>query len=141
MGPKSSIMIFNSSGQLLLQKQTIGFPTSFMQLPDLSGYFYSAGTEYVGPDRARSQKYRANGRYTISKLYITDNNLETKKIIDYIPTPKIPKVVGLHMHGNYVLGDDHYLLQAISLEDVIIEGKKTYVVNCILQEQLRGEVI
>ena len=141
MGPESPVMIFNASGQLLLEKQTDGFPANFVQLSDLSGYSYFAGKTYVGPKWGSVQGYSANGRYIVGKLYITDNNLETQKIIDYIPTPKIPKVIGLHMHGNYVLDSNHYLLQAISLEEVIIKTKKSYVVNCILQEQLNGEVI
>lgn len=139
LGPKSPIMIFNSSGQLLLSKKTEGFPSHFVQLTDLSGYSYFSGTQQVGPKQAKN--LCANGRYTLGKLYITNNNLETQKIIDYIPTPKIPKVIGLHMHGNYVLGKNHYLLQAISFEEVEIHNKKSYVVNNILQEQLNGEVI
>lgn len=139
LGPKSPIMIFNPSGKLLLKQETEGFPSHFVQLEDLSGYSYFSGNGYVGP--LRSQKYCANGRYTIGKLYITDNKLNTKKVIDYIPTPKIPKAIGLHMHGNYVLGENHYLLQAISFEEVEIVGKKSYVVNCILQEQLDGKVV
>jgi hypothetical protein len=134
-------MIFNNKGQLLLKKQTDGAPSQFVQLSDLSGYSYFAGKVHVGSKTNEIKEYRANGLYTIGKLYITDNKLETKKVIDYISTHKIPKVVGLHMHGNYVLGDNHYLLQAISFEDVIISDKKSYVVNCILQEQLNGEVI
>jgi hypothetical protein len=41
-------MIFNASGQLLMRKQTAGFPAHFVQLPDLSGYSYFAGKIYVG---------------------------------------------------------------------------------------------
>lgn len=141
MGKESSIMIFNNKGQLLLKKQAEGTPAHFVQLSDLSGYSYFAGKVHVGPKTNKIKEYRANGLYTIGKLYITNNELETKKVIDYIPTVKIPKVTGLHMHGNYVLGNNHYLLQAISFEDVIIKDKKSYVVNCILQEQLNGKVI
>ena len=138
MGPESPIMIFNSAGKLLLQKETNGFPAHFVQLRDLSGYSYFSGDIHVGKG---SKQYRANGKYTVGKLYITDNQLNTVKEVDYIPTTKIPKVIGLHMHGNYVLGKDHYLLQAISFEEVEIQGQKSWVVNCIIQEQKNGCVI
>lgn len=139
MGPKSPIMIFNASGDLLLEKETEGFPCDFTQLDDLSGYSYFSGAIQVGPSVLA--KYHANGRYTIGKLYITDNELNIRQIVDYIPTNKKSNVIGLHMHGNKVLGDGHYWLQAISLEDVLVDGKQTYVVNCILQEQLNGQVV
>jgi hypothetical protein len=138
---KSSLMIFNNKGDLLVKKAINGAPAQFTQLPDLTGYSYFAGNLHVGGKQNNIKKYRANGLYTVGKFYITDNNLDTTKVVDYIPTKKIPNVIGLHMHGNYVLGDNHYLLQAISFEDVIIENKKTRVVNCILQEQLNGEII
>lgn len=138
---ESSLMIFNNKGDLLVKKDINGFPAQFTQLSDLTGYSYFAGNIHVGGKQNKIKKYRANGLYTIGKFYITDNNLETKKVVEYIPTNKIPNVIGLHMHGNYVLGDNHYLLQAISFEDVVIKNKKTSVVNCILQEQLNGEVI
>ena len=141
MAIKASLMVFNNNGNLLLQKATDGAPSHFIQLDDLSGYSYCAGKLHVGGQSNEIKEYRANGLYTIGKFYITDNKLETKKVVDYIPTAKIPKVIGLHMHGNYVLGDNHYLLQALSFEDVVINGKKSYVVNCILQEQLDGKVI
>jgi hypothetical protein len=141
MGPKSPVMIFNATGQLLLKKQTEGFPSHFVQLSDLSGYSYFAGKTYIGYEKTQARGRRANGRYTVGKLYITDNNLNTKKVIDYIPTDMTSSAIGLHMHGNYVLGDNHYLLQIISLEDVVIQGKESYVVNCILQEQVDGKVI
>ena len=141
MCEKSSLMIFNNTGQLLIKKQAEDIPSQFVQLSDLSGYSYFAGNMHVGPINNPIPEYRANGLYTIGKLYITDRELNTKKVIDYIPTAKIPNVIGLHMHGNYVLGENHYLLQALSLENVIINGKESYVVNCILQEQLNGEVI
>ncbi len=139
LGKKSPIMIFNAAGQLLVKKQTNGFPAELRQLYDLSGYSYFSGTTAVGPRCA--QGYNANGRYTLGKLYITDNYLDTRKVIDYIPTPNIPKVLGLHFHGNYVLGEEHFLVQAISMEEVLVDNVKTYVVNCILQEQLNGEVV
>lgn len=141
MALKASLMVFNNNGNLLLQKATDGAPSHFIQLDDLSGYSYFAGKLHAGGQSNKIKEYRANGLYTIGKFYITDNKLETKKVVDYIPTAKIPKVIGLHMHGNYVLGDNHYLLQALSFEDVVINGKKSYVVNCILQEQLDGKVI
>jgi hypothetical protein len=141
MAPKASLMIFNNKGQLLLKKQTKGFPSHFVQLYNLSGYSYFAGKKYVGYEKTQARGYRANGRYTVGKLYITDNNLNTKKVVDYIPTNMTLSAIGIHMHGNYVLGDNHYLLQIISLEDPIIKGKESYVVNCILQEQLNGKVI
>ena len=138
---ESSLMIFNNKGDLLVKKDLNGLPAQFTQLSDLTGYSYFAGNIPVGGRQNKIKEYRANGLYTIGKFYITDNNLETKKVVEYIPTNKIPNVIGLHMHGNYVLGNNHYLLQAISFEDVVIENKKTSVVNCILQEQLNGEVI
>lgn len=141
IGPKSPVMIFNNKGNLLLKRSTEGFPSQFMQLTDLSGYSYFSGNFYLGPDSKNLTGYAANGRYTIGKLYITDNNLNIKKIIDYIPTSKIPKIIGMQMHGNYVLGDDHYLLQGISFEEVLIDNRNSYVVNCTIQEQLNGRVI
>lgn len=141
LGENSSVMIFNAKGQLLLKQPTSGYPAHFLQLADLTGYSYFAGKGYIGPKSDNIKGYAANGRYTIGKLYLTNNKLETIKVVDYIPTKKIPKVVGLHFHGNYVLNENHYLLQAVSLENVYINNKESYVVNCILQEQLNGEVI
>lgn len=140
--PRGSVMIFNHAGELLRTKQTAGFPANFLQLPDLSGYSYFAGRTRIGPKQDGIETaIRANGRYTTGSVYITDNDLETIKVIDYIPTSKIPRAIGLHFHGNYVLGKDHYLVQALSREDVLINGKRSYVVNCILQEQLDGNVV
>lgn len=139
MGIDSPIMIFDASGKLLKQTKTNGFPAHFVQLDDLSGYSYFSGRIHVG--KTAEPGHQANGRYTVGKLYITDNNLETKKIIDYIPTELTSNAIGLHMHGNYVLDKEHYLLQIISMEEVLIDSKPSYVVNCILQEQLNGEVV
>jgi hypothetical protein len=65
----------------------------------------------------------------------------TRKVVDYLPTEITKNAIGLHMHGNYVLGENHYLLQIISMEEVCINTSRTYVVNCILQEQLNNKVI
>jgi hypothetical protein len=48
MSAESPVMIFNSTGDLLLQKKTEGFPSHFVQLDDLSGYSYFAGKTQVG---------------------------------------------------------------------------------------------
>lgn len=141
MAPDSALMIFNASGDLLVKKETDGYPAYFVQLDDLSGYIYSAGKTRVNDQMPQGSGFCANGNYTIGKLYITDNNLETKKVVDYIPTEMTKNALGIHMHGSYVLGENHYLLQIISMADVVINDKPSYVVNCIIQEQLNGEVI
>ena len=132
-------MIFNKKGDLLVQHDTDGFPCHLTQLPDLTGYSYFSGSLDVGPESVDG--YFANGRYLVGKFFITDNKLNTVKTIDYIPTEKTKNAIGIHMHGSYVLGKNHYLLQIISLEEVMIDNTKSYVVNCILQEQKDNQVI
>jgi len=133
------VMIFDNKGNLLKQASTAGYPSMFRQLPDLSGYYYTAGNAEV--KSSRFAEYRSNGRYLLGPLFITDNNLDVVTTVDFLPTTYCSNIIGIHSHCNLVLGKNHYLIQYIAFNTVTIDGKETYVVNCGIQEQLNNKII